>query len=65
MADNPTFAESTIVATRWIIKHAPDRLPEWLREHDKGLEDMARVRIKEDEDRAARLQSGEKMQILP
>lgn len=40
-----TFAESTIIATIWLIRFHPERLPRWLERHSRGLERVARERL--------------------
>lgn len=41
------FAESTIVATEWVMVFDPTELPAWLARHNAGLEQIARQRIEE------------------
>lgn len=41
----PQFAESTIVATEWVMVFDPTALPAWLTRHNTGLEQVARERI--------------------
>lgn len=43
------YAQSTITATIWLIKYAPERLENWLRKHHGGseLEAIAREQMNE------------------
>lgn len=40
--DEP-FAASTIAATRWLMRFAPERLEAWFRSHADGLERAVRA----------------------
>lgn len=38
------FAESTVIATRWLMKYHPERLDEWFSYHHAKLKEVAEER---------------------